>query len=734
MRRPRLLLSAACAAACALAGGGDAAALELPATAISYRIEAEVDPATRALKGSEEIRWRNETGEPVTALPLHLYLNAFANRDTTWMREIAPGRLQFGDLSKREPDPWGYIEPTSIRQRVAGDGGGERDAAWRPIQPDDGNPNDRSLAEVTLPAPVGPGEEVVLTIAFEGRLPVPIARTGGRRDFFLVGQWFPKIGVIEAAGVRHAPAARRAARQFHGPTEFYADFADYDVTLVAPAGWMVGATGRAQGDPAPRPDGRVAVRHAQRAVHDFAWVMGQNLVDRWARHQPRGGGPAVDVRYITPAGTEHQIPRWQRGIEGALDVLGSRVGPYPYDVLTVVLPPFWADRTSGMEYPTFITGAPGDPLLDNPLIGGMLFGESTAIHEFGHQYFYGLLASNEQEEAFLDEGFNTYWEGEIMGSLYGEAASSGHLLGRPIDGRDTRALALGSLADRIQEPMRKRPTWLFGHGTWGAQAYPRSAVTFATAAGLFGQDQVDRVFAEYFRRFAFKHPDADDFLGVAAEVGGADFGAFCREAFERERIPDYVVTAVEVEPWEAPLGRVTTAEGPVLVTRENRAQHAEVGLPPEAREADGRVVLEVTDPGWVRGGESRTGTIERTPFQPERGAPAPGYEAGKRYYQSAVTITGPGWDTLPVEVELRFADGAVVRDRWDGKAAWRSYRAVRPAPLVDARLDPGRKIVLDPTPQNNALAAEPDGGFTADWGLWLGALTEWLAGGLSLWL
>src|SRR5262249_41881598 len=158
----------------------------------------------------------------------------------------------------------------------------------------------------------------------------------------------------EPVGVRHALKTRNAARQFHGPTEFYADFADYDVTIAVPSGWLLGATGRAQGEPAPDGAGRVKVQYKQRAVHDFAIVAGRSLVDQVARHTPEGGGPPVDVRYIVPAGSEHQIPRWRRAVEGALDVYGTRVGPYPYETLTVVMMPWWAARTAGMEYPTLI--------------------------------------------------------------------------------------------------------------------------------------------------------------------------------------------------------------------------------------------------------------------------------------------------------------------------------------------------------------------------------------------
>ena len=77
----------------------------------------------------------------------------------------------------------------------------------------------------------------------EARLPVPFARTGGFADFFVVAQWFPKLGVFETAGVQGSVTDRWNAHQFHGPTEFYADYADYDVRIGVPVGWTVAATG-----------------------------------------------------------------------------------------------------------------------------------------------------------------------------------------------------------------------------------------------------------------------------------------------------------------------------------------------------------------------------------------------------------------------------------------------------------------------------------------------------------
>ena len=537
-------------------------ATELPETGITYEIEVRLDPATRMLEGRQTIGWTHPGTKVLRKVPLHLYLNGFSHEQTTWMSGVPARRLRADDFIDRWPDPWGWNEPVSIRQ-------GDVELAWRPIAPDDGNALDRSLIEVTLARPLRPGRRLTLEVTFSARLPIAIARTGGVGDFFLVGQWFPKIGVLETAGTRGAKADRWAAHQFHGPTEFYADYADYDVSIGVPEGWSVVATGRGEVEPEADPDGVVWHRYRQRAVHDFAFSTGRRMATVTAPYQPAGDGGPVDVTVYLPQGTEHQEPRWRRAAEACLDVMGARVGPYPYEVLTVVKPPGAARRTMGMEYPTLFTGGAGDPLWDMDLFDDVLMGEGVIAHECAHQYFYGLVGSNEFEEAFLDEGFTDHWGNEIMIGAYGDNGG-GELLGRPISITELEKMGLPDRS-AIEPPILFGPSYLLRGHSIGSQFYNRPAATMRTAAALFGRDVVDRVFAEYFRLWRFRHPGFEDLLAAARAAGEAEVAGFIEEAFTQTRQPDYRVARLRTDGWSPPRGRLVAEDG--TVERGHRPVH-----------------------------------------------------------------------------------------------------------------------------------------------------------------
>ena len=730
------------------AGGVAAAGDPLPETGLKYQIQVRVDPATRHFEGHETILWRNRSEETISSVPVHLYLNAFSNKASTWLGEAKSsgfGRFDLDRFYKLFDDPWGWIEPGEILQRpVAGDSQGAR-VAWQPIQPDDGNLFDRSLIRLSLPEPVPPGGELRMEVEFSGRLPNPFARTGCIEGFCLVGQWFPKLAVLETPGVRGATKTRWAARQFHASTEFYADFADYDVIIEAPEGWTVGATGHRADEPAPAGDAFARHRFVQRAVHDFAFMLGEHFEDVAADYTPAGRDTPVRVHYLMPSAEAYQLPRWRRDAEAALDTLGERVGPYPYETLSIVFPPYAAHRTEGMEYPTFFVADATGAAIDYWPMSGLHMADHTLIHEFVHQYFYGLLASDEQEEAFLDEGFTTYWEDRAARAQFGASSSIGSLLSRPGAMRDLMRMSLKATRKRIREPLRHQPSALFEAKTHAVQFYVHTTAILATAEGLFGTDAIDRVFSTYYRDFRFHHPGAEDFLASARKAAGPEMEAFLREALGQGRLPDFEVTSLKARRYDPPEGSVPVPGGRILITRKNRKEHRDLLKSSVTEDAEGKIWLQVTDPGWFREGRTEYGTVRWEPFEPAESAAvsvetagateaADGDDQPPPLFESTVRVSGPAWDHLPVDVVLRFADGREIRDHWDGKAPWRAYRALRPAKIVEIRLDPENRIVLDVDPANNSRRLEPDERLKGDWSTWLASVSQWLAGGLSLWL
>jgi hypothetical protein len=181
MRWRRAVVAAAAAAAVAAAAPARSAPLAEPVA--SYRIACRYDSARKRIEGTELLAWKNTGSRPASSIFLHLYLNAFANNRSSYMRE----RRRTGVSSSIAAGQWGSV---SVSRMTSADGGdllpGLRFAA-----PDDGNADDRTVAEIILPAPVAPGETARFSIEFVSQLPRVVDRSGWAGNFVLAGQWFP---------------------------------------------------------------------------------------------------------------------------------------------------------------------------------------------------------------------------------------------------------------------------------------------------------------------------------------------------------------------------------------------------------------------------------------------------------------------------------------------------------------------------------------------------------------
>jgi hypothetical protein len=204
-----------------------------------YKIDARLDPFSKVVHGSMEAFWVNKSTDPVSDAQLHMYMNAYSSSKTTFFREIQ------GSPGTKESD-YGWIRITSMRERNGTDLTGNMHF----LSPDDGNPDDKSVLKVNLPVPVRSGDTLFMNIDFETKLPDfgakysdGLKRSGFRNDFFFVGQWFPKFGVYETAGMRYALKGGWNCHQFHANSEFYSDHSVYDVKITLPKKFVVGSGG-----------------------------------------------------------------------------------------------------------------------------------------------------------------------------------------------------------------------------------------------------------------------------------------------------------------------------------------------------------------------------------------------------------------------------------------------------------------------------------------------------------
>jgi hypothetical protein len=494
---------------------------------VAYQIDAKYDPAKHTVDATETLTYHNLTGQPLDRFPFHLYLNAFQPK-STWVREAhRDGYFRTSSLEEWGPKDNGSNEITSFE--VAGMGDLTRQMKF--ISPDDGNPDDKTVFEVRLPRPVAPGQDVQFRIKFKATFPEVIARTGYKRSFLLAGQWFPKVGVWWHD--------QWNCHQFHAMTEFFADFGTYDVKITLPKNYVIGATGVQTSDTDNGNGTKTVAFHAE-DVHDFAWTADPNF--KVVEGQFDGSVGRVKIRLLTYSGHKSSWQRYLDVIGGTMEKFDQWYGPYPYAQLTVVDPPHGAGEAGGMEYPTFITGgtswyvSKGD--LHEP--------EGVTEHEFGHQYWYGMVATNEFENAWLDEGINSYTEVKVMDSLFGRNTSALNLFGiQEGDGEELRSFYLG---DAGFDPLARASYTDMSMGSYGAVSYGKTATMLATLEAIVGEQALRKALHVYFLRYRFTHPTQEDFMHTVDEVSGRDLKWYWDQAVYGTPVLDYEVTRADSNP------------------------------------------------------------------------------------------------------------------------------------------------------------------------------------------
>lgn len=489
---------------------------------VDHVIDVRLDDRDHVLRGEARFTYHNNSPTALDTLWVHLWPNAYADRNTALCQQLdVAGEL---DLHFAREEDRGHIDSLDFRAE-------DRPLTWGH------HPEHADIGWVKLPAPLPTGGSVTISTPFHVKVPKStFSRLGHTGQAYHITQWYPKPAVFDAEGWHAMPYLTQG--------EFYSEFGRYDVRITLPANYVVGATGVLQDAserrwmdslavlPAPQksstnsaafpPSDSVwkTLRFVQDSVHDFAWFADKRFVVRKGEVVLPNSGRTVTTWALA---TPRNAALWENAvsyINSALLHYSDAVGDYPYAACTAVDGTISAG--GGMEYP-MIT-----------IIGNMGSAESldnVIAHEVGHNWFQGMLANNERDHPWLDEGLNSYLELRYMRARYPRSEGMTGIPGErmlmrhfsdPHRAQNELAMRLNTRRDLDQPSTltseRFTPT------NYGTMVYMRTALVMDQLEAYLGTELMDNCLHAYFEEWAFRHPGPQDLRAVFERESGKDLG------------------------------------------------------------------------------------------------------------------------------------------------------------------------------------------------------------------
>ena len=462
---------------------------------ISYNIDVKMNVATNRFNGIEKIDYYNNSPDTLYRVFFHTYWNAFQPNSSMDARSRELGKTILGmDKEGKEVRDWDprvkdrilHLKPDEIGyQKVSYVSIGGKSQTLKEHE---------TILEVRLDKPILPKSKTVFQVGFEAQVPLQVRRSG--RDNtegirYSMAQWYPKMVEYDYQGWNANPYIAR---------EFYGVWGDYNVKINIDKSYLVAASGTLQnpnqigfgyesaGAKVIKASGStLSWNFIANNVHDFVWAAdpGYTLIKRQVRNGP--------LLYIIHKNADSLSGAWEKladTAELAYPIMAKTFGPYPYKNYS-----FIQGGDGGMEYPMAT-------LIKNAGIG-------TAIHEWMHSWYQGMMGTNESLYPWMDEGFTTYAEERVMGELRQNKTFV----------QDQSYAGYYRLAGSgFEEPMTTHSDHYSTNYAYGSAAYSKGAI-FLSQLGYITGDQIrDKILLEYYRQWRFKHPNPNDFIRVAEKV------------------------------------------------------------------------------------------------------------------------------------------------------------------------------------------------------------------------
>ena len=512
---------------------------------VAYEITAKLEEPLGILRGEQLIHYRNRSPDTLRTFSLHLHLNAFRPGSRWSDGDSVEQRRRFNDL--KDPD-YGYNHVANVK--IMG-----RDV--KPVYP---FAPDSTIVRFDLPAPLAPGDSMVVTMEWDARLSTVARRQGRRGRHYDFAHWYPKVVVYDRFGWNENPLVAAG--------EFYGEFATYRVQLDVPEDQVVGMTGvplcgdpgwaganqaagvpvqygaevypeaaKAITGPGPGKNGACAFHeffrhdpeiasgfkrlllHAE-LVHHFALSMDPQYRYEGATY-PGGAYGSTLVHVLYRPGDEKE---WGSGIAvkrtlTSLAWLDQLYGPFGWPQITNL----HRIDGGGTEFPMMI--------MDGSASQGLI------NHELGHNYTMGLLANNEWREGFLDEGFTSFqssWFDELVAK---NPDASGY--------RDLESQILVMDLDQWSEPVSLPASDYSDFIIYNQMIYSRAELLYHQLRYVVGDSVMHQILRTYYDRWKYKHVDEGKFRAVVEEVSGQDFSALFGQWLHGDVLYDYAVGRVK---------------------------------------------------------------------------------------------------------------------------------------------------------------------------------------------
>lgn len=519
---------------------------------VNFRINVSLNDISHSLKAFEKLEYINNSTTSLTFIYFHLWPNAYKNNQTALAKQLVNNgttTMYFADA-----EDFGYID--SLNFMVDG-----LPIKW------EYDKEHIDICKLILNKPLAPNDTIVISTPFYVKLPsAKISRLGHIKQAYAITQWYPKPAVFDKQGWHQMPYLNQG--------EFFSEFGNFDVDITLPKNYVLAATGDRLNEVEeenwlnenvektkqmitqnkfdsdlnfPLSDSEFkTITFKQSRVHDFAWFADKRF------HVLKGDVtlPQSKRKVNTWAFFTNNEPKlWSKSIEylnDATTFYSLLNGDYPYNHVTAIDGTISAG--GGMEYPniTIIGESNSDLTL-----------ETTIMHEVGHNWFYGILGSNEREFPMLDEGINSFYEMRYLQSKY-----PNNKLTSLLDRDSTfRFFGLNTFKHKAEYEFlyllaaRKNTDQTisssadkFTEFNYGAIVYSKTALAMDYLMNYIGQEKFDNAMRFYFEQWKFKHPSPNDLFNCLKYHSNSDLNWFTNELLSTNYKIDYKLVSSKLLP------------------------------------------------------------------------------------------------------------------------------------------------------------------------------------------